>query len=432
VAFAVALLAWTVGVLNEWHFFRGVLEIPLPIVVLIALLPAVFFAIDVLVYRAFLRTSTWRAVLVFPSIWVFYEFVGESLSIHSTSGNISYSQMNFLPVLQLASVTGIWGISFCLFLFAATVSVLLSGGNHRNESHRNEYETLAIVMGLIFAAVLGFGSWRLRSAPTGNTVEVGLLASDLPQNILTHEHNDTLRLMREYAGQAEKLAAQGAKVVIIPEKIAVLPNSDLPEIDLLFTSVAEKTGASIVVGVIHPTPEAKWNEARLYSPDGKIRTYEKHHMLPPFESSFKVGTERSEWQESSGRWGMTICKDMDFPGLSREYGNDGTALLLVPAWDFDLDGWMHGRMAILRGVESGFSIARAPKQGILTVTDDRGRVLAERETSSASFASLLAAVPVRHDETLYTRWGDWFAWTNIAGLLLLIVSGIGKQRRITH
>ncbi len=108
VAFAVALLAWTVGGLNEWRFFRGVLEMPLPIVVLIAVLPAVFFAIDVLVYRAFLRTSVWRTVLVFPSIWVFCEFVGESLSIHSTAGNISYSQMNFLPVLQLASVTGIW------------------------------------------------------------------------------------------------------------------------------------------------------------------------------------------------------------------------------------------------------------------------------------------------------------------------------------
>ena len=52
------------------------------------------------------------------------------------------------------------------------------------------------------------------------------------------------------------------------------------------------------------------------------------------------------------------------------------SLLLVPAWDFDVDGWLHGRMAILRGVESGFSIVRAPKQGILTVTDDRGRVLA--------------------------------------------------------
>lgn len=428
-AFGVALFSWAAGALNEWHFFRGILGIPLIIVLLVTLLPALFFAADVLAYSSFLRTSTWGAALIFPIGWVFCEFVGESLSIHGTAGNISYSQMNFLPVLQLASVTGIWGISFCMFLFASTVSVFLSGNDSRNG---NVKRSLAIAVGLILAAVLGFGSWRLHSTTAQNTVEVGLVASDLPQNIVTEEHNDTLRLMHGYAAEGEKLAAQGAKVIVIPEKLSVVLNSDLPDIDPLFTSVAEKTGASIAVGVIHPTPDAKWNEARLYSPDGKIRTYEKHHLLTPFESSFKVGTERTEWQEPSGKWGMTICKDMDFPLLGREYGNDGTALLLVPAWDFSLDGWLHGRMAILRGVESGFSIVRAPKQGILTVTDDRGRVLAERETKSAPFVSLLATVPVHHDGTIYARFGDWFALVNIAALLALIASRFMQRSRGDH
>ena len=105
------------------------------------------------------------------------------------------------------------------------------------------------------------------------------------------------------------------------------------------------------------------------------------------------------------------------------------ALLLVPAWDFDIDGWLHGRMAILRGVESGFSIVRCPKQGILTVTDDHGRVIAERDTSSSAqagspaFASLVATVPVRHDATIYARLGDWFGWLNIALLVGLIAAG---------
>jgi apolipoprotein N-acyltransferase len=144
-------------------------------------------------------------------------------------------------------------------------------------------------------------------------------------------------------------------------------------------------------------------------------------MLPAFESQFTVGTERTSFDEPSGRWGATICKDMDFPKLSRQYGNDGVGLLLVPAWDFNVDGWLHGRMAILRGVESGFSIARAPKQGILTLTDNRGRVLAEAATNSAPFVSLLARVPVQHESTLYARWGDWFAWVNVAFLALTLL-----------
>jgi apolipoprotein N-acyltransferase len=419
-AFAIAFLALAAGNLNWWHYTHDALRLPLGVVLQIVLLPALVFAVDVLVYRSFLRSSMWRAALIFPSIWVFYEFVSESFSPHSTAGNISYSQMNFLPILQLTSVTGIWGISFCLFLFASTVSVLLSGNKSPLAKRR-----LAIAMGAVFVVVLGFGVWRLHSTPaTQSTVKVGLLASDLPQNILAEKHDDTMRLLREYAEEAEKLAGQGAQVIVIPEKTAVVVHSDWAEVDSLFTSLAKKTGVNIIVGVIHPTPGAKWNEARLYTPDGKILTYEKHHLLPPFESSFAVGTEQTEWQEPSGRWGITICKDMDFPRLSREYGNDGTGLLLIPAWDFDVDGWLHGRMAILRGVESGFSIARAPKRGILSATDDRGRVLAERETNSAPFASLVAVVPVHHDATIYARFGDWFAWANIAALLALIAAAI--------
>jgi apolipoprotein N-acyltransferase len=120
---------------------------------------------------------------------------------------------------------------------------------------------------------------------------------------------------------------------------------------------------------------------------------------------------------------------MDFPQLSREYGKDGTALLIVPAWDFVLDGWLHGRMAILRGVESGFTIVRSPKQGVLTVSDDTGRVLARRTTGAEPFTSLIAAAPVHHSDTIYARFGDWFAWLNVAAALCLLVNGALRARR---
>jgi apolipoprotein N-acyltransferase len=115
---------------------------------------------------------------------------------------------------------------------------------------------------------------------------------------------------------------------------------------------------------------------------------------------------------------------MDFPALSRQYGREDAGLLIVPAWDFDADGWYHGRMAILRGVESGFSVARAAKMGVLTISDDRGRVLAQQPTHAGAFATLLALVPVHHDDTLYDRWGDWFGWLNALALAALIVSAL--------
>jgi len=117
---------------------------------------------------------------------------------------------------------------------------------------------------------------------------------------------------------------------------------------------------------------------------------------------------------------------LNFPALSRQYRAAGVGLLLVPAWDFTLDGWLHGRMAIMRGVESGFSIARIAKQGQLTVSDDRGRVLAEESSAAAPFSTLMVVAPVRHDDTLYLRFGDYFAWANVAGFLFVLFSRTPK------
>ncbi len=422
-AFLLAFFALTLGGLNLWSYFHHYLSMPFAVTLAIIAGPALIFAAGVSLYRWMLQRSVWQAAFIFPSFWVCYEFLEALTSPHSTAGNLAYTQMNLLPVIQIASVTGIWAISFCVLLFASTAAILLGG--YGSLVGRGQ---LAVSIACLLLAVFGFGIWRLRHTPAGSpTVMVGLVASDLHQNILTEQPGDTLRVLHDYAAQAEVLAAKGARVVVIPEKIAVLLDPNLAQADELLLATAANTGAVIVVGVIHPTTGATWNEARLYFPDGSIRTYEKHHMLPVYEGNLTVGTERTEWTEISGRWGITICKDMDFPPLSREYGNDGVGLLLVPAWDFGVDGWWHGRMAILRGIESGFSIARAPKEGILSVSDNRGRVLAETSTDTLPFSSLVAAVPVRHETTLYDRFGNWFGWLNVFFFIALLAVSIVRR-----
>ena len=60
----------------------------------------------------------------------------------------------------------------------------------------------------------------------------------------------------------------------------------------------------------------------------------------------------------------------------------------------------------MQEVEDGFSIARAARQGYLTISDNRGRIVAETQSNSAPFATLLAEVPVAHDATIYGLFGD--------------------------
>jgi len=115
--------------------------------------------------------------------------------------------------------------------------------------------------------------------------------------------------------------------------------------------------------------------------------------------------------------------------MGRSYAARNVQLLLVPAWDFEADGWLHSRMAIMRGVESGFAIARAARDGALTLSDDRGRVLAEAPSNLDADANVIGTLPLRDTHTLYSRWGDWFAWLDLAALIVLLGLALRPTRR---
>jgi apolipoprotein N-acyltransferase len=411
-ACAVALLAWSLGSLNMWRY-ETMVEVPSLVKFVSILVPALVFAGAVEGFRKRMgRGAIVTAAIFVPAVWVAFEYLVSVFSPHSTFGNFAYSQMNFLPILQVASVCGIWGISFSLMFFPAAIAALI--GSRGSLPQRLLLTSMAAIY---FVAVFGFGAWRLRTMPVSSTVTVGLIASDVPQNLIP-KREAAIPVYREFGVQIDALAKQGAKLILIPEKTGVTDAPSLATIDELMQSAVDRNGVIVLIGVLKAP--GLFNEARIYRPSTVApMTYDKHHLLPAFESDEIPGVTRTLLDEPSGRWGVTICKDMDFPLLSRQYGNDGIGLLLVPAWDFNVDGWLHGRMAILRGVESGFSIVRSPKQGLLTITDARGRVLAERASASAPMATLIGEVPVHHDRTLYARFGDWFAWLDLALVLIL-------------
>jgi apolipoprotein N-acyltransferase len=420
-----AFLAWAAGDLNMWRYFSSALRMPLAVRVEVAVIPAVVFTLAVLLFRAMCRRGAWwTALLAFPAVWVSFEYIFNLTSPHGTAVSLSYSQLNFLPVLQLASVTGPWGISFLVLSFPAALAI----GFHLRRSAPKQALRLVGCMAGAVAAVLLFGAIRLTQPLPGQHVRVGLVASDAGANSnVAAAGADTDRLLRDYSAQAELLAVRGAQVIVLPEHVGEVVDPDTASTDALFHSLAAKTGATIVVGLGHVSPQIQYNQARVYAPAVPVLSYNKHHLLPPFESRFTPGNSLTLLPEPSGIWGVAICKDMDFAQLSRQYGQAGAGLLLVPAWDFVLDRFSHGHIAVMRGVESGFSIVRAARGGYLTVSDDRGRILAEIQSNSMPFATLLAEVPVAHDDTVYLRLGDWFAWLALATLVISMVQ-LFRQR----
>ena len=425
-AFALALLSWFLGELNLWKYLAYGLGLPWPLIVISFAISAVIFALAVLLVRTFLwRGWLFLAALALPLFWVTCEYVSASVSPHSTYGNLAYTQMENLPLIQIASLTGIWGISFFVFLFAGTVATLLSGSGRPRERR-----ALAITVGAVLCTVLLFGMWRLRSNTAAKSVAVVLIAKDMPMSAYLGSEQQALELLREYADEIRRVTPPGIDVVVLPEKIARVSENALPEVDALFGSAAAATGATIDIGLVRRTSSGAFNSSRVYSPDQKVSAnYDKHHLLLGVEPE-KPGdpNERVLLNLPIGRAGLQVCKDMDFPRLSREYARDGASLLLVPAWDFDLDRWLHARMAMLRGVENGFAVARAARNGLLTLSDSRGRILGEKATVPGQFVSLSGKLNVAREQTFYSRTGDWFAWICAAGFVALLIACFGRWR----
>jgi apolipoprotein N-acyltransferase len=221
-------------------------------------------------------------------------------------------------------VLGIWGISFCLFLLPATIAAVLSWQGSARDRRR-----LAIAVAVFLAAVDGYGSWRLASNPAPEySVKVGLIATGV-DTTFPHDDSTALALFRHYSDQVDSLAAQGAQVIVLPEKIALVSDQATNQVDALYAVAAARTKASLIVGLDRGTLTKRFNEARLYSSGGTLAaSYDKHHMVPKFEDADQPGTTITVLHQPSGVWGIEICKDMDFPGLSRQYGVKGVGLLL--------------------------------------------------------------------------------------------------------
>ena len=422
-----AACAWLAGSANLLEYFRSQ---GIPSWVWLANFGgmALMVATGVLLFRELVsRRAVWTGMVALPALWVSVDWLRYWLTPHGTSADLAYTQLDFLPFLQLASATGPWGMSFLLLLVPAAAAVVL----YLRESEPQRATRVACLVAGLMLGVLGFGLLRLHDPAQHQTVKVGLVASDSPENDdIAGTGADAERLLSAYAAQAKVLASHGAQVIALPEKIAAVRDGTLTD-DAILQPLADGTGVTIVAGMLHLSSGAngmpRYNRAKVYTPHGALASYDKQHMLPPFESNLTPGTAKLTIARGGTAWGIAICKDMDFTSTSAGYGRLGASLMLVPAWDFNLDRTWHGHMAIMRGVEGGFSVARVAKNGYLTLSDDRGRVVSQTRSDSAAFATLLAEVPVRHETTLFQKWGDWFAWVAVGVLGVVILRLVGLR-----
>ena len=424
--FAAAFFGFAAGQGYMVQAYAGTL--PWPAIVLMMLGFGALFGFAVGRARAVQRRLPPAAALfAFPAIWTAIEFLYSLVSPHGTFGSIAYSQVSFPAAIQIAALTGLYGVTFLLCLFANALALLVRGAR----------ETGA--MGLMVCALaLAFGVAQLET-PQLSAIRVAALADQAAWRAAPRkpDRDAGAAMARAYADAARAQAAKGARLIVIPESALLLDPRWRDAVTQPLAEVARQMRATIVVGTVMVKP---WrNVALAFQPDGTIASYDKRHLLPPFEDKFRPGT--TPGLLGRGR-AVAICKDLDFPRTIRADaraaatlsagGPQGIRVIAVPANDFTKDDWIHARMAVMRGVENGFAVVRAAFNGLLTVSDSQGRVIARAETTGKGMTAIFAAVEPGGGPTLYTQVGDMFAWFCTALALGLALLSEVKARGHRH
>lgn len=320
--------------------------------------------------------------------------------------HLALTQARNLAFIQIADVTGIWGVSFLLWWVNAALADQLLQGRPNAALNR-------VTLGLVVGA-LGYGMWRL--APTGipdRAIRVAAI-QDHPsgETSLVAPETDALEEPDQEALTREA-AAQGAQLIVWSE-LSLGSGFDPHDPRDPSRALARALRTHLVAGFSEQHPDARprrYNTAALVDPQGQVVGL--HRKLYPFLSEIratKPGHTIRAFQSSLGRVGMAICFDTCYTRVPRGLVRDGAQLIAMPNYDPPVPHGvlhrLHGAVLPFRAIENRVPIIRADMNGMSQIIDTRGASVAEAPLWRAR--AVVADIVLGDGRgTLYTLLGDW-------------------------
>ena len=454
--------AWTwflLGLLSGLLYFAGTLYwvvnvmitfggLAVPVAVLVGALLVVYLALYPALFAVLLGHSVRRGGLgmlwLAPVFWVATEWVRSWMGGGFPWALVGASQAAVLPIVQLASVTGVYGLSFLVVLVstAAAALVLTPARTHR-------IGAAAVAALLILVAVLG--AMRVARSPltrTGPAVRVGLVQGNIDQD---RKWNPAFRdeILNGYLALSRRVIDGGAALVVWPEAATPFVFDAESALAAPVRQLAASTGTPFIIGTdeiergTSGAPDRYYNAAVLVGADGQSRrSYRKMQLVPFGEyvplkpllffvgplveavSDFSAGTDAIVFDADGRRISVAICYEVVYPSIARAFVHEGSELLATitnDAWFGRSSApYQHFEQASLRAVENGRYLVRAANTGISGAVDPYGRVLAA--TALFEPAAIVVDVRLLDHRTVYTYLGDLVAWLSAAGTALIVVS----------
>jgi apolipoprotein N-acyltransferase len=418
--------------------------------------------------RAFSRMGRrWRPFLL-AGAWALYEYFKSVGFLGYPWGLISYPVGGVLPLIQVVDVTGVWGLSFLMALLNALVAeyALVSW----RPSARPLFLRQAGFGIFVVACVLGYGIYRLATPiPYSTTASLLLVQQNMNPWIQGQGNEESFQ-----ANAALTLA--GVRAATRPPDLAVWSESSVSNVGVNLDGsywpaknnlvpAIQASDIPVLFGgfvIVNLRQGLAMNAAILADGSGKVLdTYGKMHPVPFAESIpfFEVPWVQSFFRHVVGielpwvsgtryttfhvplqaggqlSFGVPICFEDAFSNLVRGYINHGADMLVNITDDSWSKTWsaeiQHFVAARFRAVENRRVLVRSTNGGLSTVVGPWGEMLTQLPFFERTWKAIDVPVYKEKVKTIYTRFGDWFAWALMGALLaVLVASSIPKKRRL--
>ena len=424
-------------------------------VLLLVLYEGIFFTVNGILFRWTYKKFPGMYTIIVPAWWVLIEYSKSLGEVSFPWTSIGYSLTPLLPVSQISSITGIYGMSFIIVLGNALVWKFLNVNGNSKERKRS-----AALLSVFAAFLIAFSLWgwlRLHEhrMPAGPESKIALVQPDIDQNKWGSRSLDTSFDVID--SMLQKAALDTPGVIILPESALLCYLVKQPQLRKRVEGWSSKLKTPMVLGSLdwQKAPASSLEEYSVYnaaffldSGSGRFQPYYKVKLVPfsealPFQGIFPILSRVNLGQADFKRGAMPvtfnicgkisgapfICFDIIYPGFVRDRAGDGVNLLI----HITNDGWFgkssgpyqHAVISRQRCIENGISMVRCANSGISMFVDQYGRIVSHTRLSERTI--LTNAVSLTRIHTFYSKLGDWpVALSGCIILILLILSG-GKK-----
>ncbi len=452
--FSSFFLSYLAGIL----FFSGIIywlvHVTLLGYILLVFYLAIYFGLFGFCVSFFSEKSPFFKLLIFPSIWVALEFLRGHLLTGFGWAFLGYSQYKALPVIQIADITGVYGVSFIIVMVNVAIWLLISDfRSQKSEVRKSMFCFLFSVFCFLF--VISYGFYRIIPDSNSKKIKISVIQGNIPQAIKWE--NNSLSFILEKHLQLSKLAnADNPDLIIWPEtSFPGFFGKDKYLLENLISSV-KKLKNNLLIGAITEEDFSIYNTAILVSSHGVISgIYRKLHLVPfgeyvPLRGIFsflpqlavlgdftpgKEFTVFSLGEDGAKKFSALICFEDTVPKISRQFVKRGANLLVNitnDAWFKDTSApYQHLQASVFRAVENRTPLVRSANTGVSSFIDSCGRILGKvcdtenRETFIEGYKT--REINLRNSTSFYSSFGDVFVLCCLGLFVLAILTPSKKN-----